>query len=104
LSFIYTVYLGLLSRSAVKYIPTISQFCLEVLKFNHEEAVNMSIMLFVQMMLRNDIGANVVLAMVRVLIGKISRMEDRPTTVSNIGEFVLVVWQRYSEYFDKPLI
>ena len=64
----------------------------------------MSIMLFVQMMLRNDIGANVVLAMVRVLIGKISRMEDRPTTVSNIGEFVLVVWQRYSEYFDKPLI
>jgi len=45
-----------------------------------------------------------VLAMVRVLIGKISRMEDRPTTVSNIGEFVLVVWQRYSEYFDKPLI
>lgn len=85
LTFVYTIYLGLLSRGAAKYISTIAQFSLEVLRFDHEEAVNMSIMLFVQMMLKNDISANVVLAMVRVLLAKVSRMQDRPTTVSNIG-------------------
>lgn len=64
----------------------------------------MAIMLFVQMMLHHDMGASVVMAMVRVLLGKVVRMQHRPTTVSNIGEFVLVVWQRFSEYFDRPLV
>lgn len=104
LSFIYTVYLGLLARASAKYIPTISQFCLEVLRFDHEEAVNMAIMLFVQMMLKNDLGSNLILAVVRVLLVKMDRMADRPTTISNIGEFVLMVWQRFSEWFDRPLV
>lgn len=36
LSFLYGVYLSLLSRSPAKYTPSVTQFCLSLLKHTHE--------------------------------------------------------------------
>jgi hypothetical protein len=56
----------------------------------------MSMMLVSHMIIKGEVANTVAMALVKVLLRKIHKLQDKRTTVSNIGEFVIIIWQRFS--------